>query len=72
MISNLQLLVVLLCFLGTIGWSAATITIAIREQTKVINKVVEHLHGISHTTVRIEEGLNKDRVSPGSPVDYSS
>ena len=56
MISNWQLLVLVL-FLAAIGWSAASITIAIREQTKAINKVVEHLHGISHTTVRIEERL---------------
>ena len=57
MISNWQLLVLVLLFLAAIGWGAASITIAIREQTKTINKVVEHLHGISHTTVRIEETL---------------
>ena len=60
MIGNWQLLVlVLLFFLAAIAWSAASITIAIREQTKAINKVVEHLHGISHTTVRIEERLSR-------------
>jgi len=57
MISNWQLLVLVFLFLAAIGWGAASITIAIREQTKAINKVVEHLHGISHTTVRIEERL---------------
>ena len=57
MINNVQLWAIGLGFLGAIGWGAATITIAIREQTKVIDKVVEHLHGISHTTVRIEERL---------------
>ena len=57
MISNWQLLVLVLLFLASIGWGAASITIAIREQTKTINKAVEHLHGISHTTVRIEERL---------------
>ena len=53
MIGNWQLLVLVLLFLAAIGWGAASITIAIREQTKTSNKVVEHLHGISHTTVRI-------------------
>ena len=57
MISNWQLMVLVLLFLAAIGWGAASITIAIREQTKAINKVVEHLHGISYTTVRIEETL---------------
>ena len=57
MINNWQLLVLVFLFLAAIGWSAASITIAIREQTKAINKVVEHLHGISRTTVRIEETL---------------
>ena len=59
MIINWQLLVLVFLFLATIGWSAASITIAIREQTKAINKVVDHLHGISHTTVRIEERLSR-------------
>ena len=59
MINNWQLLVLVFLFLATIGWSAASITIAIREQTKAINKVVDHLHGISHTTVRIEERLSR-------------
>ena len=58
MINNWQLLVLVFLFLAAIGWSAASITIAIREQTKAINKVVDHLHGISHTTVRIEERLS--------------
>ena len=49
MISNWQLLVLVLLFLAAIGWGAISITIAIREQPKTINKVVEHLHGISHT-----------------------
>ena len=57
MINNWQLLVLVFLFLAAIGWSAASITIAIREQTKAINKIVEHLHGISRTTVRIEETL---------------
>ena len=57
MINNWQLLVLALRFLTAIGWGTASITIAIREQTKAINKVVEHLHGISPTTVRIEERL---------------
>jgi|TARA_B000000460_G_C21264178_1_gene284631 hypothetical protein len=57
MISNWQLPVLVLLFLAAIGWSAASITIAISEQTKAINKVGEHLYGISHTTVRIEERL---------------
>ena len=57
MISNCQLLVLVFPFLAAIGWSAAFITIAIREQTKTINKVVDHLHGIAHTAVRIEERL---------------
>jgi hypothetical protein len=57
MITNWQLLVLVLLFLAGIGWGATSITIAIRQQTKAINKVVEHLHGISHTTVRIEEKL---------------
>ena len=57
MINNWQLLVLVLLFLAAIGWGAASITIAIREQTKTINKVVEHLHGIYRTTVRIEETL---------------
>ena len=57
MISNWQLLVLVLLVLAAIGWGAASITIAIREQTKAINKVAEHLHEISHTTVRIEERL---------------
>ena len=56
MISNWQLLVSCSFFSG--HWmGAVSITIAICEQTKAINKVVEHLHGISHTTVRIEERL---------------
>ena len=58
MIGNWQLLVLVLLFLAAIAWSAASITMAIREQTKAINNVVEHLHGISHTTVRIEERLS--------------
>jgi len=57
MIGNWQLLVLVFLFLAAIAWSAASITMAIREQTKAINNVVEHLHGISHTTVRIEERL---------------
>ena len=57
MISNWQFLVHVLLFLAAIGWGTASITIAVREQTKAINKVVEHLHGISHTTVLIEETL---------------
>ena len=57
MISNWQLLVLVFLFLAAIGWGAVSITIAIREQTKAINKIVEHLHGISRTTVRIEETL---------------
>ena len=57
MIGNWQLLVLVFLFLAAIAWSAASITMAIREQTKAVNKVVEHLHGISHTTVRIEERL---------------
>ena len=56
MISNWHLLELVL-FLAAIGWGAASITIPIREQTKAINKVFEYLHGISHTTVRIEERL---------------
>ena len=59
MIGNWQLLVLVLLFLAAIAWSAASITMAIREQTKAINNVVEHLHGISHTTVRIEERLSR-------------
>ena len=59
MISNWQLLVLVFLFLAASVWSAASITIAIREQTKAINKVVDHLHGISHTTVRIEERLSR-------------
>ena len=59
MINHWQLLVLVFLFLAAIGWSAASITIAIREQTKAINKVVDHLHGISHTTVRIEERLSR-------------
>ena len=59
MINNWQLLVLVFLFLAAIGWSATSITIAIREQTKAINKVVDHLHGISHTTVRIEERLSR-------------
>ena len=59
MICNWQLLVLVFLFIAAIGWSAASITIAIREQTKAINKVVDHLHGISHTTVRIEERLSR-------------
>ena len=57
MINNWQLLVLVFLFLAAIGWSAESITIAIREQTKAINKVGDHHHGISHTTVRIEERL---------------
>jgi len=59
MIGNWQLLVLVFLFLAAIAWSAASITMAIREQTKAINNVVEHLHGISHTTVRIEERLSR-------------
>ena len=55
MINNVLLGAIGLGFLGAIGWGATTIRIAIREQTKVINEVVEHLQRISRTTVRIEE-----------------
>ena len=57
MINNWQLLVLVLPFLAAIGWGAASITSAIREQTKTNNKVIKHLHEISHSTVRIEERL---------------
>ena len=55
MINNWQLLVLVFLFLATIGWGTASITIAIREQTTAVHQIVDHLHGSSRTTVRIEE-----------------
>ena len=54
MINNVLLGAIGLGFLGAIGWGAATIRIAIREQTKLINEVVEHLQRTGAARWRIK------------------